>query len=194
MVRLDDLKERADELVWGKREEVVEPVWPTLIFGDGTQAQLLRIRKIRGDDGIWRKEFRFRVTEDLMYKYDITESELVGEFYEIDRIYDPDLHIVLDDDPATETHMLLCDFKCGTDTPILKLVGKHLETIKTLRKRLENSRIDNAVLLQDINKLTSRLGETDMKTVERFQAITGYKKKEPEEEEVESKYRAGLYE
>jgi hypothetical protein len=149
-----------------------EPRLPLIIFGNGLQAQLLKIKEgIIADNGEKNTEVEFRPTRELMFYYDLATNDLNNqERLSFIRRY-PSIYVwPLSRDPTNQTYLILCDFK-GMDTQLTTLYATVLENNRTLQKMVSALRNENAVLHVNIKKATSRQGEYQKEVVDNLKEV-----------------------
>ena len=129
---------------------------PWLLFGDGSQGQLLSRKEIGpNDEGVRMTEIRFRPTEELLAMYGISKSDLDSEFSLTYRY--PSVHIItLSQDPVNSTILILCDVK-GRETKLTNLNAYLLDTITGYEKRIKSLQSQNAWLYGELKKMTSHI-------------------------------------
>lgn len=137
-----------------------EPRLPLLVFGNGLQGRVMRIKEgIVADDGEKITEIEFQPTRELMFQYDLQLKDLNNQ----DRLsfirrYPSVFIWALSQDPTNQTFLVLCDFY-GRDTALTGLWSTLLENNRSLQKTVNALRNENAVLHVNIKKATSRQGE-----------------------------------
>lgn len=137
-----------------------EPRLPLLMFGNGLQGRMLRIKEgIVSSDGEKLTEIEFQPTRELMFAYDLSEKDLNNQnrMSFIKRY--PSVYVLpLNPDPTNQTFLLLCDF-FGRDTNLTGLWASLLESNRSQQRTINALRNENAVLHVNMKKATSRQGE-----------------------------------
>ena len=131
---------------------------PWLVFGDGSQGQLLEKKDAGPDEeGVNMIELRFRPTEELMEKYGIPRSDLDHEWSLRCRVQ-KNYFWTLSDDPVNATVLILCDVKCRK-TKLTDMNAELLETITGYEKRIKALEAQVAWLHADNKKKSSNIHE-----------------------------------
>jgi len=146
---------------------------PWILFGDGSQGQLLTKKDIgpSSDDGVRMIEIRFRPTEELMALYGIERNELDNE-YSLTFRYPGVYVMTLSDDPVNATMIILCDVK-GRDTKLTNMNAYLLDTITGYEKRIKSLQAQNAWLHAEMKRLTSHFNEYVKQNAEMFKTAIG---------------------
>jgi len=146
---------------------VPEQRLPWLLFGDGSQGQVIQQRDVGPDDeGVKTTEVRFRPTEELLNLYGIPKTDLDSE-YSLAFRYPSTMIIQLSKDPVNQTVLILCDVK-GRDTHLTNMNAYLLDTIMGYEKRIKSLQAQNAWLHNEITKVTSHLNEYIQRNAEVF--------------------------
>lgn len=142
---------------------------PWLLFGDGAQGQLLEKKSLGEDeDGVKIEEIRFRPTEELMQRHNLSRNDLDAE-YSLTYRY-PSVNIItLSDDPVNATTLIMTDVK-GRNTKLTNLNAYLLDTITGYEKRIKSLQAQNAWLHNELRKMTSHMNEYIKNNAEMFKS------------------------
>ena len=147
--------------------QFIETRLPWLLFGDGSQGQLLSKKDVgQNDEGVKMVEIRFRPTEEMMATYGIPRSDLDME-YSLSFRYPTTYIITLSDDPVNATMIVMCDVK-GRDTKLTNLNAHLLDTIMGYEKRIKSLQAQNAWLHAELKKMTSQINAYIKENAEMF--------------------------
>lgn len=139
-------------------EVVPEQRLPWILFGDGSQGQLLRKNDNLVDkEGVRISEIRFRPTRELMANYGISEDEL-DEESSIVRRFPASKIVNLSDDPTQNTLLVFCGVN-GEETRLSNLNAHLFDTVEGYEKRIKSLTAQNAWLHSEIKKMTSNIDE-----------------------------------
>jgi len=139
-------------------EIVPEQRLPWILWGDGSQGQLLRrTENLVDKQGVKITEMRFRPTRELMQVYNIREDELDEESSVIRR-YPTSKVMSLSDDPILNTILVFTDVD-GGDTRLSNMHAHLFDTIEGYEKRIKSLVAQNAWLHSEIRKMTSHVDE-----------------------------------
>jgi hypothetical protein len=152
--------------------KMAEPRLPLIIFGDGLQGQLLKVKEgIISEEGEKLTEIEFRPTRELLFYYDLDIKDLTNQDrMSFIRRYPTVFVWPISRDPTNQTYIILCDFK-GGDTVLTGLWATVLENARSLQKTVNSLRNENAVLHVNIKKATSRQGEYTKEVVEGLKEV-----------------------
>jgi len=139
-------------------EVVPEQRLPWILFGDGSQGQLLRKNDNLVDkEGVRISEIRFRPTKELMVVYGISEDEL-DEESSIVRRFPSSKILSLSEDPTQNTILVFCGVN-GEETRLTNMHASLFDTIEGYEKRIKSLTAQNAWLHSEIKKMTSSIDE-----------------------------------
>lgn len=140
---------------------------PWILWGDGSQGQLLSRKAIGSDEeGVKISEIRFRPTQELLGMYGFSNNELDAE-YSLTFRY-PTVHVVtLSDDPVNQTILILSDVK-GRETKLTNLNAYLMDTVMGYEKRIRALTAQNAWLHSELKKMTSHVNEYIKQNAEMF--------------------------
>lgn len=152
--------------------KMAEPRLPLIIFGDGLQGQMLKIKEgIVSEEGERLTEVEFRPTRELLFYYDLEVKDLTNqERLSFIRRYPSVFVWPISRDPTNQTYLILCDFK-GGDTVLTGLWSTVLENNRSQQKLINALRNENAVLHVNLKKATSRQGEYTKEVVDNLREV-----------------------
>lgn len=146
---------------------VPETRLPWLLFGDGSQGQMIGKKDLGPDDeGVRLTELRFRPTEELLASYGIARGDLDAE-YSLTFRYPSAMILILSDDPVNQTVLVFCDVK-GRDTKLTNLNAYLLDTLMGYEKRIKSLQAQNAWLHAENTRISTHMDEYIKRNSEMF--------------------------
>lgn len=161
-------------------DEIREPRYPWLIFGDGLQGQLINEKRDIDTDGTEVVMLRFRPTRALRQKYKIERNE-VDEELTITKKYPAEFLVPASEDPRFPAKFLVCNY-LGQETKLSTRESDLLYDIRGLKKTNVSLKAQLAYMHENYRKMTSEVPEYAQTWQSIQKAMTPKRDREEEEQ------------
>jgi hypothetical protein len=158
-----------------------EPRLPIIIFGNGLQAQLLKINPaVPNKDGVRMVKIKLRPTENLFYFSNLRREDLNHVDMSIVREYQESMIKIANNDPRCGAIHILCTFE-GTPSPLSELHHEYTSKINGLHKENKDLKAEVAYVRQENRKITAQLPKYIKDQTDIFEQVMSLRKREPQD-------------